>query len=364
MVTLYKRANACPVPEGLVPVRTLRSERIDIDTYIPELTDISRRLWVYLGYTALMRPWHDNPERITLFQQCAAKFRSFFWTMDQMDVDWRSYCVLSFLLRDYTKWERALLLIKATDHWSWMRKLREYAGSAQRVDEITEFILYFVQLQIEYHGKCKIRTSKSIRKDVQRGMYYAVYHEVADRLSQLESDGVDYISWLEAKFQKCVEFGKLDFIYLSVIVNQNGLDPDLGELRSDAQDSWSELRAFLSLSKRCEFPDGAIPKGWTPAGEDMQNPVRIVKITADGFYFYENGEQRRGKFHYAKNKYQVIRCTPENFGMFKGSWGNPAFLTARPTWEEYSKWGLYPDMWTVDGSNTNGRGPAIKWRKG
>jgi len=117
------------------------------------------------------------------------------------------------------------------------------------------------------------------------------------------------------------------------------------------------------LSNDCVFSDKCIPKGWLPASEDGEDLKKVVKLTGDGFYFYANGNQRRGKSHYMKNKYFMINCDPSNFATFKESWKDANLVSGMPTWEEYSKYGRMPGLWDSEGNSTNGRGKNVKWRK-
>lgn len=357
------------LPEGICPVKFSSEHTTDIRKFLPELTEISRQMWTYLGYVGLIQPWHDSSDRQMWFKLGEDKLKLFFWTMDGMDVDWRTYCVLSFAMSEYSYWERLQLLLNNKSHWSWVRKLRKHAGSSERLDEVADFLLKFIYLQIETYGHAKIKTSASVKIDtanIVKGkkptQYFAVYHQIADRISQLTSAGVDYSVWLDEKFQKC-KASKVDYIYLSTIVNMNGFDPDLTDMHEATNDEWREIRDFLGLSRRCEFPDGCIPKGWTPAVESTQNPLSIVRVMKDGYYFYADGEQRRGRAHYARNKYLMIKCTPENFKNFKAGWGNPMYLTASPTWAEYSAYAVYPGLWDEKGKSTNERGANIRWGK-
>jgi hypothetical protein len=177
----------------------------------------------------------------------------------------------------------------------------------------------------------------------------------------LISQGIDVELWLNTKFHRCK--GAVDFVYLSTIVNVNAFDPDLADLHSAQVDPWREIRDFLGLSRNCDFPDGVIPKGWRPANEDMRSVSEITRVAKDGYYFYSDGEQRRGRMHHARNKYFLIGCTPENFKFFKSDWDNPAYLTSSPSYEDYLRYGVYPGVWDEHGKSTNGRGPNVRWSK-
>jgi hypothetical protein len=64
-----------------------------------------------------------------------------------------------------------------------------------------------------------------------------------------------------------LDFENLDKIHFSTIINKNGLEPRLSDLKNYTHDSWREIRTFLGLSLDCEFVDGFIPKGWGAAGD-------------------------------------------------------------------------------------------------
>ena len=347
------------------PIYFESSYYIKPELVFDELTVISRNMWTYLGHTSRMAAWHDEGVPAFLVKTSDKKIKSFLWEMAEADIDWRSYCILSFPLLDYQAWERITLLIRPKGHWAWMKQLRKYVGSAERLDELVDFMQLFIELQIESYGVAKIKSGKFVQRNSSgKGYYFAMYHALADRLLELESAGVDYRDWLITKFNKCKDFEKIDFIYLSTIVNRNALDPELVKVQAIAKDLWREVKAFLNLSTSCEMPDGCIPKGWTPASIDMRATKDIVKIVKEGFYFYADGEQRRGKFHYAKNTNCIIMCTPDNFEVFKEGWGNPMYLRGLPTWSEYRQWGLYPGRWDEMGKPIGGQGLTIKWRRG
>lgn len=151
-----------------------------------------------------------------------------------------------------------------------------------------------------------------------------------------------------------------------MIVNRNSFDPSLGDLKAELNDSWRDMRQFLGLSSECEFPDKFIPKGWRPSSGDEDDTRSIARVTGDGYYYYKDGTQRRGKRHYAANKYLCIMCDPSNFEKFRKKWDDVRLLTGSPTWREYSFWGMYPDLWDEKGVNVSAFRAIknVKWRKG
>lgn len=358
--------HAPQVPEGCYPVKFEYVDCVHSAQYLPEIEMICRQLWVYLGHAGLGTMWADDSRNHVILAKNQDKLNRFFWQMDTIDVDWRSYCYLALPLVPYTAWERLLLLVNNKQHWYWTQKLREHVDSSDALDELADFVLEFMRLQIEVYGSARIRTSSSVqtlpgahKKGTYKSQYYAVYTLLADRIKQFKTQGIDPMVWLSVKFEAC---NSLDYVYLSTIVNQNGFDPDMTELQAVVDDEWRPIRSLLGLSRACKFPDGCIPVGWKPPLEDPNNLWDISSVTKDGFYYYASGEQRRGKFHYMKNRYHVIGCTPSNFAQFVASWFDVRRLTARPTWAEYSQFAVYPGMWNDKGESTNGRIPNVKWR--
>jgi len=354
-------------PEGVYPVKLGYENTVHVEQYMTELEYICRQLWTYLGYAGLGIFWADDPSNEAILKKNQDKLENFFYYMDKIDVDWRSYLALVLPLRDYPSWQRLLLLVNSRNHWYWTADLRARAGSSEALDELADFVYRFIEKQINLYGSARVKTSSRIQvKDGKkksssfRTKYYAVYTLLVDRFKQLHEQGVDPMIWLDVKFDAA---SKLDFVYLSTIANYNGFDPDLANLTAVVNDDWREIRSFLGLSRSCKFPDGSIPVGWLPHKDDPNDIWDIARVTKDGFYYYSNGEQRRGKYHYMKNRYHLIACTPSNFHMFKDSWRDVRRLTDRPTWAEYSQFAVYPDMWNEKGEAVNGRMPNVRWRK-
>jgi hypothetical protein len=179
----------------------------------------------------------------------------------------------------------------------------------------------------------------------------------------LDAKGIDSEYWLRQKILKFIKFKPEEQqIPFRAIVNANNLDPDLKVIKEQASDPWNAIRQYLELPDNCQFPDGYIPKGWMPAGDDTNDKGNIVSITGDGFYRYNDGSQWRGRRHYAANKYYTIKCDFSNFSQFQPDWMDSRFISRKPTWEEYSKWALYPNIWNEQGESLCNCKP-VKWRK-
>ena len=303
---------------GVKPVYFTPRNRLDPDLFYVELIDMSRYLWTCMGFTGLIQPWHDSPDPFKLLRICRDQMRRWFWICSDMDVHWKSYCVLSFCMTEYISYERPTLLIGQRQHWTWIRKFRKYAKSRERVDDVAFFMLEFIRLQIEHKGGARLPRKVFVGPDdlswkKKKPKALVLYNRIADRITQFRAEGVDYFDWLGAK---CYNYRKVNpgfTIPITAIVNVNPLDPDFDVLRSRAADEWRSLREFLGLSPECEFPDNCIPKGWQPASDDVDDRGKIRKITADGYYYDEKGAQRRGKRHYATNKYLAAEVESGRF---------------------------------------------------
>jgi len=358
--------------QGLSPIYFDKTTRPDPDPIFPEIIELSGQMWAYMGYSGLMKPWHEeDPYKYLKIKR--DNFRMFLYRMDEMDVHWKSYLVLSCLMTPYEMWERPTLLLNQRIHWTWFEKFREHAGSREAVDEVAFFMLEFIRLQIEHRRRAYFGKGVFVGpepKSFSSGKrapkkYLVLYHRITDRIRSLKAEGVDYLWWLQQKFSRCVEISPDDHVGIMAIVNVNALDPDMRVLKKTQNDPWRPIREFLGLSAECDFPDSCIPKGWRPSSDDSEDASQIVSIRADGYYYYSDGTQRRGKRHYANNKYLCISCLPENFVEFKHSWDDARLLSGSPTWEEYSKWGLYPDIWNDVGINVSPYRAIrdVRWRK-
>jgi hypothetical protein len=389
-----------PVARGMgskKPVYFTEKNRLDPKPYYPHLKELSRQCWAYMGYAGYLTPWHDSDAQ-NLLEYSRDKFRALFYKLDKEDIPWWSYFLLLFLMTSYEKWERPGLLMSQEIEYKWFRKLRTHVGSSQNFHKVALFMWEFTQLQVQQFGRCVYSRSTFIdtdpasvqkldkkktayqedrakalsenRKAPRQSMdkapqkYLVAYHRIFDRIRALDAAGVDYLEWLRVKFGKCVECHPNEYVKLNTIINMNGLDPELKAIQQQANDPWKHVRKFLGLSEVCAFPDGSIPKGWRAASDDADDLRKVVRILADGYYYYADGTQRRGKRHYAQNKYLVIRCTPENFNQLVADWDDARKLTSRPTWSEYSQWGLYPSLWDAQGQNVSEFTaiPDVKWR--
>ncbi len=336
------------------------------DKYKESLITMSRELYCFQGYSGLGHPWHDDPDPLWRYSsKTITKFLNF---LDQEDITLESYAIFVFPLVHYSKYTKIGPLISSTGHRSWMKKLRNYAGSADLFDEAADLLFQFFQLQVELGKDHKILLTPAsiITKDMEitnSGKYCEPYHRLIDRIKQFHSLGIDPEIWLQEKVRRCTEVYPESSLQFKTIVNINGLEPSAEELKTYSEDPWLEIRRFLGLSQDCEFTDDSIPKGWGSASDDREELKNVAKIGKDGYYYYTDGTQRRGKCHYSGNTKLLIGCTPENFNEFKDEWKDPRLLVLKPTWEEYDKWATYPDLWDSNGDAINGRGRPVKWRK-
>ena len=122
------------------------------------------------------------------------------------------------------------------------------------------------------------------------------------------------------KHARCAEWKPAEVVNLNLILSFNGLDPEPDTLLAQQKDAWKEIRKFLGLPASCKFENNCIPKGWRPSSDDFDDLSKVACITADGYYYRADGTQRRGRRHYATNKYFNICCIPSNFEQFKKSW--------------------------------------------
>lgn len=359
----YGGVNIISSRDNITPIYFERNEIINSDDFHDVMIDVSSFIWVSYGYSGLMNPWHDNdPKRMLSFQDSNVK--KFIATLNDMDINLWSYCMLSACISDYNLFERPMLLYGQRSHWSWIRKLRKYVGGSVDLDNVAKFVNRFIELQVEHKGKAIIKSSNVVGVELDgKGKLFSLYHKISDRIKQLSTMNIDFLFWLERKFKACVKMNSNDQVYINTVVNHNGLDPDVKELLNIVKDPWNEIREFLGLSNECEFPDGFIPKGWMSTGNMLEKTVDIIKITADGFYYLKDGTQRKGKRHYANNKFLVIKCNPSNFKLFVDDWHKDSMVTARPTWEEYKNWALYDGFWDEGGIGINDMAKNIRWRK-
>ncbi len=352
-------------PKGFKPIYYYNLSNKAMHSYYLTMNEVSLMMWTYFGYTGLITPWHDDldSEKIFNFQQ--RSIIQLIKVLKDNDISLETYCILVCIISSYDFYERPALLFGQRHHWSWIKKLRKYAGSSELVDIVAKFVKRFIELQVEHKGKAFVKAGSIVDMDTDgKRKAFVTYNKIVDRIRQLAAVGVDNIDWLESKFEKCVDFKPDQDVYIKTIVNHNGLDPDVQSVKAKVNDPWREIRKFFGLSNSCEFPDGCIPKGWVPSRDDFEDIQKIVRIKGDGFYYYADGTQRRGKRHYAQNTYLGIQCNPNNFKDYKDDWYKRTMLTTKPTWEEYRDFAIHPGMWDENGDSTNGKIKSVKWRKG
>lgn len=349
---------------SITPVYAYKFDDKNINNYHRIIFNISSEMWSYFCYSGLITPWHEEFDNKKMFNFQQRTFIKLIKHLEDNDISLRSYCILICIVSDYTKYERPALLFGQRNHWSWIKKLREYCGSRENLSDVASFMEAFLKYQIIYHKRAFVQPKSIIDKESDgKRKGFITYYRISDRIKQLQINNVNYIDWLEKKFDNCIRFKPNQNVLIKTIVNHNGLDPSLSEIKEVVNDPWNEIRKFLGLSYECKFPDDCIPKGWAISHDDFENSDKIIKITKDGFYYYSDGTQRRGKRHYARNTYLCIKCTPDNFAEFVDKWHNKILLTSTPTWKEYNKYAVYPGRWNEDGTAKNGRGKPVKWRK-
>ena len=348
--------------QGVQPVYFDAKTLVDVSQYARAMIGISRDMWSYFGYSGLSTPWHDaNPMSLLQFQK--KSIRALLNFLQKSDITVETYCILCCVLADYSRYDRPALLFCYKPYWSWLSKLRTYAGTRVAVDQVADFVRTFILLQVEYQGTAFVTEKSVVRKDFTRQTkYLATFHSIVDRIGQLAAQGVDYKDWLRDKFVLAYNALEDHKVYLNTVVNVNGFDPKLETLKSKLADPWREIREFLQLSETCEFPDGFLPKGWNISSQDMRDLGKVVRITGDGFYFYADGSQRRGIRHYAANRYFIIKCDPSNFKDFRTDWHDAKLLSAKPMWVEYERWAMFPGVWDEQGKSLR-HTKDVKWRK-
>jgi len=365
MNRMLDRDTGIVLPDGRVykPIYNYGFSRESMKGVFEVCHQVSSQMWGYFGYSGLISPWQDDPDPRAQFNFQQKTILSLMKFLEDEDIDLWSYCVLVCAVSDYTRYERPALLFGQRTHRSWMKKLRKHAGSRQRVKDVATFMLRFIELQVEHRGVAQVRIKNILGTEVGgRKKAFITYHRIADRIKQMVELELDWLDWLALKVRNFLDFRPKEMPLIKMIVNFNNLDPDMNALRRKMDDRWREIREFLNLSDSCEFPDGYIPKGWVPSNDDFKDSKNIARIRGDGFYFYPNGEQRRGKRHYASNTYFGIRCDPTNFHMFRKDWHKTSLLTSRPKWEEYRDYAISPGRWDEKGEPDKPWGRKVKWR--
>lgn len=350
---------------GVIPYYIKVSDRINVSSYYAAMQEMSDRLWTYFGYSGLAVPWYSNAS--TELEKSKLHLIDFVRALEGNNISFYAYCLLIIPLCSYEsyRYPHYLFLNEKVngEWWTWLKKLRSYVNTKENLDKVAHFLELFYAQQIEYSGKAFVRRSSVIGRNPDgTGVHFEAYHRIFDRINQIEKNGAPYEIWVKTKFAN----GKKAFndeINLRALINVNKLDPDMKKLVVTSKDPWTEIKEFLGLSVDCKIVDDYIPKGWMPSDDDFDNMQQIVEVRGDGFYFYPDGTQRRGKRHYASNTYYGIKCNSENFQLFRDDWRDLTFLTERPTWEEYNQWAIHPGIWGEDGKSLSGMVKSIKWRK-
>jgi hypothetical protein len=349
--------------EKVAPYYIKSSDRVTVDAYLPAMQEMSSRLWTYFGYSGLGVPWFHNAAQE--FASSQLQLVDFVRALESNDISFYAYCLLILPLCGYPSYRYPHGLFfgedAKKDMWDKLKQLRSYVEIKENLDKTAHFMEVFFEQQIQFNGKAYVR-SHSVIKQTNKGEHFEGYYRVFDRIQQIESHGVSYEAWVKEKFEN----GKKAFndeINLTALVNVNKLDPDFKKLVERDQDPWGSIKEFLGLSPDCKITDGYIPKGWLPSNADFKKSEEIVEVRGDGFYFHQDGSQRKGKCHYLSNTYYAIKCDPSNFHLFKKDWRNPEFLIKKPTWDEYRQWAIYPEIWGEDGKSLSGIVKSVKWRK-
>ena len=341
--------------------------KVSLERGLSDFVSYSRVMWGYLGYslTSDTRPFfEDNTTFLMSRTKTREKFLDFLAFLRDNDISMYAYTIIVFSIISDSNFAVFTKLHSGRGERSWIKKFRKFANSSEELDEFANFLLTFITLQVEKTGQAFINRSSVVKDDpVKTGKYMQAYHSRLTRIRSFKELSIDPIVWLEEKVNRYSQFYSNQKIHFTAIVNSNGVDPDLEEVRILSNDSWRHVRQFLGLPTKCAFVDGYIPKGWGAASDDRDSLDKVVYVTGDGYYYYADGTQRKGKRHYANNLFFVIKCTPANFEEFKATWHDLRRLSGSPTWEEYSKWGKTPDVWDSFGDSKNGRVKSVVWRK-
>ena len=324
--------------------------------------EISRVVWQYFNYSGMFTPWHDAIP-VLYFPGFVKHLTKGIKFLVENDISLYSFGYLTLPLHKAEDWDRPTLLFSDTKHLSWLRKLKRILETRENLDYLAYFMVCYFQTQVHYFGKARLEVGQVVKK--QDGSYtYDGYERLWVRILECTRVGADPLLWMQQKIEKFAKAYPKETMNFNCLINRNGLDPELETLVKRTSDPWREIKDFLGLSIDCEIVDGYVPKGWQPSGDDFEDRSKIARVTGDGFYYYGNNSQRRGKRHYASNTYYAIKCDPSNFQLFRGDWLDESLLMKNPTWEEYEKWAIYPERWDISGNATNGRGKSVKWRKG
>jgi len=364
---LKKRSDDFDWP--VYPVYSHGAEKSCIDESFQIMLDVSREIWHKHGKgIGYLKPWHDEYQTVDAMKSAdwyldAAKFLKFF---KKFEISLKSYCYFVCFYSDYMRWETFDSLYLREDCRSWTRKLYKYVDcSNEALHGVVSFLVHYTNHDIEKcHTGAVIKPSILVETDVSgRGERFGLYQRIADRMHYFEKEDIDYRIWMEQKFTQILEsFEDTKYVHLKAVVNRNSFDPSFADIAEMVNDEWREVKEFLGLPIKCDFTDEVIPFGWQPATDDQDDKKKIVSVDKDGYYYYDDGTQRRGTRHYFRNIHYNIGCKPENFKKLKDRWYKKSLVMSTPTWEEYSKYAVYPGIWDEEGNSINGRGKAIKWR--
>lgn len=357
-----------------IPFQFITEDRLNSEEFFENIAVYSSAVFSYLGHSGLIKPWHEFK-----YSWYCNEFRrnkgglpyrltdKIYQDFLKMGVSEKAYMYLISPISELSLWESPFTLFGQVDKNAWVRDLSSKFGQVL-VEKCADFLERFFELHVEVYGNVmglSWGTFVSKNKNSKGKRYLEGYYKVIERISSLEAIGVDPLLWLDIKFSRALDFLQKNNspVNLSVITNKNCFDLPEEELIKLVGDSWREIKDFLGLPTDCEFVDNCVPKGWLPATEDPKERKGIAKVTKDGYYYYYDGTQRRGRFHYMVNPYLIVSCTKENFKEFKSSWHDARLVSAVPTWEEYSQYGVYNDVWDLSGNS--GKFPKIKvrWRK-
>jgi hypothetical protein len=334
-----------------------------VKKYAPSFINISTKMWTYFRYAGLLKPWHDNPD-ILLYRYSTQLYDLIEWLTNE-NVTIESYSIFSLSIATPDRFESPVKLFWYRADKSWIKKLRKYSETHEMMDYSAYILMRFFEKQIEHTGRASIAKSSILRREnpAKAALCLEGYYRLVDRVRQLVSMNIHPEVWLTEKFDNCVKAFPKEAVKFRTIVNLNGLEPNLDALKIIYSDPWREIKKFIGLSPNCQITDGYLPKGWSASTDDLDDLTKIVRITGDGYYYYPDGTQRRGRRHYSGNSYFVIKCDPSNFQEFKASWFDVRLLSVAPTFDEYLRYAAYPGMWDQDGKAVNERGKPIRWRK-
>lgn len=347
------------------------------------LLHVSRQVWGYFGYAGLIQPWHDeqDPYKWIKIPQQRKSLDKILVRLKRADIEPWAFYVILMSITPYQYWERPALLLYQQPFIAAIKKLRTYVGSSENLTKLAQMLMEFMQLQVQATGRTTLNlynvSSKfddvPLAKMLKKGIILVGYERLWDKIRQVESKGISFPEWMKVRQDCCKkvisrikDYDKNSNVSLKYLLRNDTAGPTFTYFTDKEKDAWSAVREFLGLSAGCTFPDGYIPKGFMLQSDDSENADSVVSVTGDGFYYKADGTQRRGNWHHMHNKYMMIKCTPENFKLFVDMWRNCATRNSSPTWQNYSAWARYPNMWDKDGNGLVLEGGQmiknVKWR--